>query len=138
MSQADATSTDYEFSYTDKLRRRATHRVRTFQNHSWTTILITDLSHQFICPSVTNSIEDLVNDLLRERVDIRRDRMVVIEHYDHRHQGALSGYGKSFPEEQETYDLVSFQVSPDRKLLEPDWKRITKAQAEEWIGCSLM
>jgi hypothetical protein len=75
---------DYEFSYRDGLGRTATHRVRIFPTHSWVTILLTDLTEKHVGPSVTNSIEELINALLAERLDIQRERMIVIEHYDDR------------------------------------------------------
>ncbi len=128
------TLTDYEFSYVDGLRRQATHRVRIFPSTSWTTIILTDMSDKYLCPSVTNSIEDLVNALLSKHREIQPTRVVLIEHYDHREARPRSVATGSNATEHETFDLVSFLSNQDGHLYEPDWKSITKARAEEWIG----
>jgi hypothetical protein len=130
-------SIDFEFNYTDRLRREATHRVRIFSLLPWTTLLITDMTERYACASVTNSIEDLVNALLVEHPEIRRGRMVVIEHYDYRPRQSASSGVRPILKERESFDLVSFHARTDGLLYEPDWKRITKTRAEEWIGCQL-
>jgi hypothetical protein len=127
---------DYEFSYRDGLGRRATHRVRIFSTHSWIAILLTDLTEKHVCPSVTNSIEELINALLVERPDIQRERMIVIEHYDDRAQQRRRDRSTE-RENDESFDLVSFLTSLDGKLHNPSWKSITKADAETWTGASL-
>lgn len=128
---------DFEFSYVDILHRRATHRVRLFNPGGWTTILVTDLTDKYACPSVTNSIEELINALLGERPEIRQERMVVIEHYDDRASRLPCAKRSATWQAAETFDLVSFSVDRRSRLCEPDWKRITKTQAEEWTGVRL-
>ena len=130
-------SIDYEFPYRDRLGRRATHRVRIFSTDSWMTILLTDLTKKHVCPSVTNSIEELINALLVERPDIQRERMIVIEHYDDRAHRRRRRDRSSERENDESFDLVSFLTGLDGKLHNPSWKSITKAEAENWTGASL-
>ncbi len=84
MDTVHAARADYEFSYVDRLGRRATHRICIFTPGTWTTVLVTDRSETHHCPSVTNSIEELIDALLVAHPEIRRERLVVIEHYDDR------------------------------------------------------
>lgn len=129
---------DSEFSYLDCLKREATHRVRIFENVAWTTILITDLSTRYVCPSVTNSLEDLINAFLADHREIREARMVVIEHYDDRPFGGPgSRRGLGDVAEPESFDLVSFSKRADGSLYDPQWKRIAKQEAERWTGVKL-
>jgi hypothetical protein len=107
------------FTYTDGLRRKVTHWVRVYENAAWTTVIVTDRSSTYICPSITNSIEDFANAFLDYHLNISPHRVVFIEHYDER------------PEE---FDLVRFAGKVNGRLHTPEWKRITKAQAEEWAG----
>jgi hypothetical protein len=75
---------DCEFSYLDLLHRKAAHRTRLFDNGAWATLIITDMSRRRTCPSVTNSIEELMNAFLREHPEIKYERLVIIEHYGDR------------------------------------------------------
>lgn len=127
---------DFEFSYADRLGRKATHRVRIFDVGSWTTVLVTDMADKCGCPSVTQSVEDLINALLVARPDIRRERMVFIEHYDDR-SSRLGSRATSVRAKDESFDLVSFSTDYGARLCEPAWRSITKAQAEQWIGSKL-
>jgi hypothetical protein len=137
MATSEQTREDFDFSYTDLLNRRATHRVRIFAGASWTTILVTDLTEKHACPSVTNSVEELINALLRERPEIRRERTVVIEHYDDRSRGLAGSRPSATWAASDTFDLVSFSVDSQGRVCEPDWRRITKVEAEQWVGARL-
>jgi hypothetical protein len=100
-------------------------------------VLITDRSEKHHCPSVTNSIEELIDALLLAHQEIRRDRLVVIEHYDN-----LSLWrpvvSEAVPHNaRETFDLVSLSHGADGRACDPDWKRVTKAEAEQWTGSTL-
>ena len=128
---------DCEFAYLDGLRREAAHRTRLFDNGAWATLIITDMSHRHTCPSITNSIEELMNAFLREHPEITYERLVVIEHYDdcERNQGKRRRDQSGRDEE---FDLVSFEPEAvTGRLKNPDWKRITKHEAEQWAGSSL-
>lgn len=123
---------DFEFSYPDCLKRKTTHRIRLFENVAWITMLITDMSDKHICPSVTNSIEELVTAFLKERPEISYNRLVIIEHYD---------YGERSPRQrrEETFDLVTLEYDQLwLKFCHPKWKHISKQEAEQWTGQSLM
>ena len=137
MDAVHITSVDYEFSYADRLGRRATHRVRVFTPGAWTTVLVTDRSEKHHCPSVTNSIEELIDALLVAHPEIRRERLVVIEHYDNRSSWRPVVTGAAPPATKETFDLVSFSRGTDGHVCDPDWKRVTKAEAERWTGSTL-
>ena len=137
MTTSECAAEDFEFSYTDLLRRKATHRVRLFTGPSWTAIVVTDLTEKYSCPSATNSIEELINALLSERPEIRRERTVVIEHYDDRSRGLTRSNRSATSPAAETFDLVSFSVDSHGKVCDPDWKRISKSEAEQWIGMRL-
>jgi hypothetical protein len=128
---------DYECSYADGLGRRAAHRVRIFTPGAWTTVLVTDLSEKHHCPSVTNSIEELVDALLVAHPEIRPERLVVIEHYDDRSSWRRIVSWVVPPATHETFDLVSLSRSADGKVSDPNWKRVTKAEAEQWAGAAL-
>lgn len=128
---------DYEFSYVDGLGRTATHRVRIFTPGAWTTVLVTDLSEKHHCPSVTNSIEELIGAWLAAHPEIRHERLVVIEHYDDRSSWRRIVSWAAPPTTRETFDLVSFSLGADGHASDPSWKRVTKAEAEQWTGSTL-
>jgi hypothetical protein len=109
---------EFEFSYTDHLRRNATHNVQIFHGEGWTTVLATDRSTKHSCPSLTNSIEQLVTELVADGTIVNPGRLVVIEHYDD-----LS---------VETWDLVSFERRRDGSFTNPEWRAISKEEAENW------
>lgn len=132
-----AALSDYEFSYSDRLGRRATHRVRIFTPGTWTAVLITDCSEKHHCPSVTNSVEELIDALLLTHPVIRRERLVVIEHYDDRSSWRPFVAGAATSAAKETFDLVSFSYGTDGHACNPNWKRVTKADAERWTGSTL-
>jgi hypothetical protein len=138
MDTVHAAVADYEFSYTDRLARRATHRIRIFTPGTWTTVLITDRSEKHHCPSVTNSIEELIDAVLQAHPEIRRERLVVIEHYDDRPSWRPVVSGAQAPTTRETFDLVSFSRGEDGHVCDPNWKRVTKAEAEQWTGSTLV
>lgn len=138
MDTVHAAVADYEFSYTDRLARRATHRIRIFRPGTWTTVLITDRSVKHRCPSVTNSIEELIDALLQAHPEIHRERLVVIEHYDDRSSSRPVVSGARPPTTRETFDLVSFSRGEDGYACDPNWKRVTKAEAEQWTGSTLV
>lgn len=132
-----AALSDYEFSYSDRLGRRATHRVRIFTPGTWTAVLITDCSEKHHCPSVTNSVEELIDALLLTHPVIRRERLVVIEHYDDRSSWRPFVAGAAMSAAKETFDLVSFSYGTDGHACNPNWNRVTKADAERWTGSTL-
>jgi len=137
MDIADRTAQDYEFSYCDRLGRRATHRIRVFVPGAWTTVLVTDLSEKYRCPSVTNSLEELIEAFLNSHPEIRIERLVVIEHYDDRPSWRPAIAGTVPPAKSETFDLVSFRFGSDGHMCDPSWKRVTKREAEQWVGATL-
>lgn len=137
MDTVHAAPADDEFSYADRLGRTAIHRIRIFTPGAWTTVLVTDLSEKHHCPSVTNSIEELVDALLLAHPEIRRERLVVIEHYDDRSSWQRFVSWAARPTGRETFDLVSFPHGADGHACDPDWKRVTKAEAEQWAGAAL-
>lgn len=106
---------DQEFSCVDQLGRRATHRVRIFTPGAWTTVVITDLSEKHHCPSVTNSIEELVDALLAAHPEIRPERLVIIEHDDDRSSWRRMVSWSTLPATKETFDLVSFPTAQTEK-----------------------
>lgn len=121
---------DCEFAYRDCLA----HHVRLFDNCAWATLIITDMSQRYTCPSVTNSIEELMNAFLREHPEVKYERLVIIEHYDDRGEPCRDQGGRD-----EEFDLVSFEPEAVTGMLKnPDWKRITRQQAEQWAGSSLL
>jgi hypothetical protein len=137
MDTVHSASVDYEFPYTDLLGRKASHRVRIFMPGAWTTVLVTDLSEKHRCPSVTNSIEELLDALLAAHPEIRRERLVVIEHYDDRSSWRPFVTRAAPPTRRETFDLVSFSFNAAGNVCDPNWKRVTKAEAEQWTGSPL-
>lgn len=137
MDTVQSAPVDYEFSYVDQLGRRATHRVRIFTPGAWTTVLVTDLSEKHHCPSVTNSIEELIDALLVAHPEIRQERLVVIEHYDDRSSWRRVVAWAAPTTTKETFDLVSFSRGVDGKVSDPNWQRVTKAEAEQWAGSAV-
>lgn len=93
----------------------ACHLVRIFENASWNVVVITDRSSQFVCSSITNSIEECANRLLEAYPELKLKPLIWIEHYD---------------EHPEEWDIVTFDLGPH-------WKRITKNEAEDWAGSVL-
>ncbi len=81
--------------------------------------------------------DELVNALLTQRPEIRRERMVVIDHYDDRQFRPANAMGRPLRQDRETFDLVSFPTATGGVLYEPSWQRIKKERAEKWAGSSL-
>jgi hypothetical protein len=111
---------EFDFSFPDGMLRVARHRVRLYPCENWTTILVTDRSCANECASVTNSIEHLVNELV-DKENLNPDRIVIIEHYD--------DLG-----EEESFDLVKLERRKDGTFTNPTWKRISRAEVENWCG----
>lgn len=108
---------EFLFEFDDRLHVKPTcHLVRIFKNAGWNVVVITDRSSQFICNSISNSIERCTDALLEAYPELKLKPVIWIEHYD---------------EHPEEWDIVTFSH------LGPHWKRITKQEAEDWAGSAL-
>lgn len=119
-----------QFTYRDHLKRTATVWLRFFIRDEQTVIIFTDRSSTHVCPSITNSIEDAASALVKEFPFFLAAEIIWIEHYDHEPQ-----FPRKHPtKEPETFDLVTFQRSENSRFYDPDWKRITREEAEKLAG----
>lgn len=130
---------DGEFSYADHLKRTTTHRVRIFENHSWVAVVVTDQSDQNDCPSITSSIDCFMPAFLSAHPEISPQRLVVIEHYDHRAvNAALRALGGTSLPEDEHFDLVSFGGEARLgRYCHPEWAAVTREEVQQWTGAPL-
>jgi len=110
---------EFDITFADEKNQHTRHRVRLYALPGWTTAIVTDRSERNHCASVTNTIEPLVNTLIK-REGLNPVRLVVIEHYDD-----LS---------KESFDLVRFDRLSDGLLHYPSWTAISREEAMEWTG----
>jgi hypothetical protein len=110
---------ELDITFADDKNQHTRHRVRLYPLSGWTTAIVTDRSQQNHCASVTNTIEPLVNTLIK-RENLDPLRLVIIEHYDD-----LS---------KESFDLVRFDRLMDGLLHYPSWKAISREEAMDWAG----
>ena len=93
-------------------------------------ILITQLEDGYEGLSVTNGIETIATEVVRE-YELAPAECVWVEHYDHR---AEENRNKIIP--AESFDFVEFKWVADRACA-PKWRAGTKEEVERLIGRKL-
>lgn len=138
---ATPTIEDVTLEYQDALRRVCRCRLRLFRHASLTVALATDESNRHACNSVTNTVEEIATAVCAQ-FGADPARLILIEHYDDRewraqmrarHRRVVTPMSR---DHGETFDLVKLRWDSTR-FGEPDWERITKAQAEAFAGSPL-
>ncbi|UZH02622.1 DUF4263 domain-containing protein [Pantoea anthophila] len=107
----------FQFKINHFSRDEALCRIRIFANNNTLFALLTDLGDKSGPTSVTNSVENIREQLIEKGfID---GKTVIIEHYEK----LYSGYG--------TFDLVTFGRNNS-----PEWKKTTLKKTQELLDCS--
>lgn len=106
----------------------AAHRIRVYETDSWATLVITDSSKKNACISVTNSVEPLVEEFLRQFSRFRFERLVIVEHFEPYQLLAT-------PTNEESFSFVKLSRNAKNGVLHnPTWTYASRAKVESWTG----
>jgi len=123
----DRTYIDTVFDFSGMLGMHSRCGIKVVRKGDKHIFVVTELFEENPGTSITDACARLANRLLSEH-GLTPDQLVYIEHCPDR--------GSALQHYQETFDLVTFEWD-GAKLTNPDWKRITREQADEMLRCKL-
>ena len=120
----DRTYIDEVYDFEGTLGMHSQCGLRVVEKDGQTIFLVTELMEENPGTSITSACAKLATRLLQEH-NVAPDKMVYIEH--------IPDMGSKLHHYQETFDLVTFTFDGE-KLTQPDWKRISKEEADRILG----